>query len=239
MARRGTRHARGFTLVELLIAVAIALFLIGGILTLVQSTRSAFSTQNALAQFQDNQRLTMTFMAEVIESAGYFPSPQTYTVGAVLPAAGVFGAVGQSVYAVPGDTLTVRFGAALNDNVFGCNGAQNLTVAPYDVLTSTFFIDVPTQRLMCTASSGAGTFTVPLVNGVTSLSAVYGIKRNLADTGSCTDTYLTTAQMLGSDWPKVCSVTVTVTFVNPLSPTAAPVSVSRVIAVMNTAGVNS
>ena len=165
------------------------MFLIGGILTLVQSTRAAFSTQNALAQFQDNQRLTMTFMAEVIEAAGYFPSPQTYTVGAVLPATPMFGTVGQSVYAVPGDTLSVRFGAALNDNVFGCNGAQNLAVAPYDVFTSTFFVDPATQQLMCTATSSAGTFTVLLVNGVTSLVAVYGVKRSLADTGSCTDTY--------------------------------------------------
>lgn len=224
---------------ELMIAITIAMFLIGGILTLVQSTRAAFSTQNALAQFQDNQRLTMTFMAEVIEAAGYFPSPQTYTVGAVLPATPMFGTVGQSVYAVPGDTLSVRFGAALNDNVFGCNGAQNLAVAPYDVFTSTFFVNAATQQLMCTATSSAGTFTVPLVNGVTSLVAVYGVKRSLADTGSCTDTYETTAQMTAADWPRVCSVTVTVTFVNPLSATAAPVSITRVIAVMNTAGVNS
>jgi len=242
--RRGTRRARGFTLVEMMIAVAIAIFLIGGILTLVQSTRAAFGTQNALAQFQDNQRLTMTFMAEVIESAGYFPSPQTYTVGQVLPAVGVFGTVGQSVYAVPGDTLSVRFGAALNDNVFGCNGAQNLTVAPYDVFTSTFYVNAATQQLMCTATNLAGAQPpVPLVNGVISLTTLYGVKRNPADTGSCTDTYETTAQMTASgDWPKVCSVTITVTFVNPLgtpAAPAAPVSISRVIAVMNTAGVNS
>ena len=237
---RGARRARGFTLVELMIAVAIAIFLIGGILTMVTSTRAAFSTQNALAQFQDNQRLTMTFMAEVIESAGYFPSPNLYTVGAVLPANATFATVGQSVYAVPGDTLSVRFGAALNDNVFGCNGAQNQTVAPYDVFTSTFYVDPVNQRLMCTAATTAGPLPpVILVNGVTSLTTLYGVKRSPADTGSCTDTYLNTGQMLATDWPRVCSITVTVTFVNPLSPTAAAVSITRVIAVMNAAGVNS
>jgi type IV pilus assembly protein PilW len=225
--------------VELLIAVAIALFLIGGVLTLVQSTRNAFANQTALSQFQDNQRLTMTFMAEVIESAGYFPSPQTYTVGAVLPPTGLFGSTGQGVVGTPGDTISVRFGAAVNDNVFGCNGAQNLVTAPYDVFFSTFFVDPVKQQLKCTATNAAGTTTVILVNQVTNLQAVYGVKRSAAATGSCTDTYLTTANMLATDWPNVCSVTVTVTFVNPINATAAPVTVTRMIAVMSTAGVNS
>jgi type IV pilus assembly protein PilW len=230
----------GFTLVELMIAVAIALFLIGGILTLVQSTRNAFATQTALSQFQDNQRLTMTFMAEVIESAGYFPNPNLNTVGAVLPPAAPFTVAGQGVVGLPGDTITVRFGAAQFDNVFGCNGAQNLAVAPYDVFTSTFFVDPVKQQLLCTSSTTvAPPVNVILVNGVTSLQAVYGVKRSPADTGSCADTYLTTAQMLVTDWPNVCSVAVTVQFVNPLSPAAAPVTITRMIAVMSTAGVNS
>jgi len=244
LGRRAARQVHGFTLVELMIAIAVALFLIAGILTLVQSTRSAFATQTALSQFQDNQRLTMTFMAEVIESAGYFPSPNLYTAGAILPPAPNLSptppwtVTGQSVIGTPGDTITVRFGAALNDNVFGCNGAQNLAVAPFDVFISTFFVDAA-NRLMCTATSAAGTSTVVLVNQVTNLQAVYGVKRNPADTGSCTDTYLRTTQMLPSDWPNVWSVTVTVTFVNPLDNTAAPVTITRVIAVMTAAGVNS
>ena len=80
---------------------------------------------------------------------------------------------------------------------------------------------------------------VILVNGVTSLHAVYGVKRSPADTGSCADTYVPTALMAAADWPNVCSVAVTVTFVNPLNKTATPVSITRLIAVMSTAGVNS
>ncbi len=240
LGHRGARQVRGFTLVELMIAIAIALFLIGGILTLVQSTRNAFATQTTLAQFQDNQRLTMTFMAEVIESAGYFPNPNLNTVGAVLPPAAPFTVAGQGILGSVGDTITVRFGAGLNDNVFGCNGAQNLTVNPYDVFISTFSVDPVNQQLVCTLTNGAGPQPpVILVNQVTNLQAVYGVKRSPADTGSCTDTYLSTANMLATDWPNVCSVTVTVTFVNPTSKTGAPVSITRVIAVMNAAGVNS
>ena len=240
-------HARGLTLVELLIAMTVALFLVGGVLTLVQSTRSTFAAQTALAQFQDNERLALSFITEVIESAGYFPNPKLYTAAQVLPAVGVFGA-GQSVYGVhnaaaPGDSVTVRFGAALNDDVFNCSGALNTGVAPYDTFVNQFYVDPVKQQLMCTATSSVANLTVPLVNNVTNLQVVYGVKRNPTDTGSCTDTYLTANQMapplFPNDWQNVCSITVTVTFVNPLSKAGAPVSVSRVIAVMNAAGVNS
>jgi type IV pilus assembly protein PilW len=245
LGRRAAPPAHGFTLVELMIAVAIALFLIGGVLTLVQSTRNAFGNQTKLAQFQDNQRLTMTFMAEVIESAGYFPDPFHNTVGAVLPPtalppAAPFTVAGQGVTGLPGDTIIVRFGAGPGDNVFGCNGVQNIAVAPYDVFTSTFFVDPVNQQLVCTSSTTAAPpVNVILVNGVVSLHAVYGVKRSPADTGSCADTYVPTALMAAADWPNVCSVAVTVTFVNPLNKTATPVSITRLIAVMSTAGVNS
>jgi type IV pilus assembly protein PilW len=240
LVRRDSRPARGFTLVELLIAVAIALFLIGGVLTLVQSTRDAFGNQTKLAQFQDNQRLTMTFMAEVIESAGYYPDPFHNTVGAVLPPTAPFTVAGQGVTGSAGDTITVRFGAGPGDNVFGCNGVQNGAVAPYDVFTSKFFVDPVNNQLKCTPSTNAGPqTTVVLVNGVTSLTAVYGVKRSPADTGSCADTYLSTANMLAADWPNVCSIAVTVQFKNPITPAATPISITRLIAVMSTAGVNS
>ena len=88
---------RGFTLIELMIAITVAIFLVGGLLMMVQSTRNTFASQNQLAQLQDNERLVLTFMTEVIESAGYFPNPKLYTSAAVLPIAPSFAAPGQAV----------------------------------------------------------------------------------------------------------------------------------------------
>jgi hypothetical protein len=117
-------------------------------------------------------------------------------------------------------------------------------VAPYDTFVNEFWINyaVPSNPVLtCTFSSASGvqpTVAVPLVNGVTNMSIQYGIKRNVADTGSCADTYLPATLMLAADWSNVCSIALTVTFANPINP-AAPISITRVIAVMNTAGVNS
>jgi type IV pilus assembly protein PilW len=246
-SRTARRHLSGFTLIELMIAITIAVFLVGGLLMMVQSTRNTVTTQTQLSQLQDNERLVLTFMTEVIESTGYFPNPQLYTAAQVMPVAGPFAAQGQAVIgtfnaAAPGDTVTIRYGALLNDNVFNCRGSQNTTVGPYDTFVNKFWINAVNPSnpvLTCTFSSGASpAVDVPLVNGVQNMTILYGIKRNLADTGSCADTYLNAGQMAVADWSNVCSISLTVTFASPLTP-ATPVSITRVIAVMNTAGVNT
>jgi len=247
---------RGFTLIEMMVAITLGVFLISGLLMMVQSTRAAFGNQQLLAQFQDNQRLAMTFITEVTESAGYFPDPVHNTntsfllAGYVIPHGGqTFATAGQAVYgtytaAAPGDTVTIRYAAAPADNVFNCKGTINTTGAT-DVFINTFWINpanVNNSVLTCTVSSANGAFAkadVPLVNGVKSMTILYGVKRSLVDTGSCADTYLNASQMLVADWSNVCSINLNIAFTNPLDKTKPPIVIQRVIATMNAAGVNS
>ncbi len=70
---------RGFTLIELLITITIALFLLGGLLRIVQNVKTTYVNQQALAQLQDAQRFAMTVIADVVQEAGYFPTPVTQT----------------------------------------------------------------------------------------------------------------------------------------------------------------
>jgi len=249
-SRIGTRHLSGFTLIELMIAITVAIFLVGGLLMMVQSTRNTVTTQTQLAQLQDNERLVLTFMTEVIESTGYFPDPHTYTAAQVMPVAPSFATAGQAVSGIyaggvaPGDTVSIRYGAGLNDDVFNCRGTKN-AVGPYDTFVNTFWINNANPNnpiLTCTFSSGAVPLPgvqVPLVNGVQNLTVLYGVKKNPVDTGTCTDTYLNAGQMLAADWSNVCTIKITVTFINPLNTGPATIPITRVIAVMNTAGVNT
>jgi type IV pilus assembly protein PilW len=238
---------RGFTLVELMVAIVVSIFLVGGLLMMVQSTRNAFGNQNLLGQLQDNERLAMTFLTHVVESTGYFPDPVNNTGALLMPANVTFVAPGQAVVgtfaaAAPGDSISIRFAAAAGDtNLFNCLGLTN-TAAATDTFTNTFSVNAQKQ-LQCTATSQLGTFapsTVPLVTGVENLTILYGIKRSPNDTGSCADTYLNASQMLVADWSNVCSVSVTITFTNPIPPQNPPtIPIRRVIATMSAAGVNS
>src|SRR5580693_4623245 len=106
-ARTHIRH-RGFTLIELMIALLIGIFLLGALLTIVQTNRTVFGDQNKMAQLQDAERMALTMMSDVIQSAAYFPTPYNAPSGVIgntltgslpsIAAPVVFAAPGQGVY---------------------------------------------------------------------------------------------------------------------------------------------
>src|SRR4029077_6122706 len=81
---------RGFTLVELMVTVGIALFLLGGLVTIVQNVRQTSITQQRLAELQDAQRFALTVITDAVQAAGYFNDPTAFTTGS-FPIAGAFG----------------------------------------------------------------------------------------------------------------------------------------------------
>jgi len=210
------RVARGFTLVELMVTVAIALFLLYGLVTIVETVRRTSLDQNSLAQLQDQQRFAMTVLTDVIQAGGYFPDPTAWTLTSSLPAAAPFGQ-GQPFFgthnaAAPGDTIGVRYRTALNDGVINCTGGSNTAFNPTHLYTNSLSVS-PTGQLQCALDGAA---PLPLVSGVLNLTIYYGVKRNFAITDYNVDTYLTADQMLPADWNNVSSVRILLTFTNPL-----------------------
>jgi type IV pilus assembly protein PilW len=238
--RLSAHTQRGFTLVELMVTVGIALFLLYGLVTIVQTVRRTSLDQQSLAQLQDQQRFAMTVLTDVIQAGGYFPDPTTWTPATSLPAAAPFGQAqpftGTHSAAAPGDTIGVRYRTAQNDGVINCIGGTNTLFNPTHLYTNSF--SVLAGQLQCALDGAA---PVPLVSGVTNLTIYYGVKRNFAVTDYNVDTYLTADQMLNTDWDNVSSVRVVLTFTNPLykgpgggqQPT---VTFDRVVEVMARAG---
>jgi type IV pilus assembly protein PilW len=233
-------HAeRGFTLVELMISILIALFLTGGLLTLVQAMKRTSGVQSGLSQLQDSERMAMTLIADVIQSAGYFPQPTVNTAAGEFPVTGPFTFAGQSVVGTgaftdpaPGNTITVRYATGGTtvpppppvvgpDNTIDCTG--NPSPIP-TIFTSTFSIAVdPTTGLSSLAcqlqnsAAGNAPTTVYLVGGVTQLQVLYGVQTNPAVNNGSADTYLDAATVTALGyWTKIVSVKITLTFVNPL-----------------------
>lgn len=239
---------RGFTIVELMIALLIGLFLLGGLLTMVQNDRRAFGTQNQMAQLQDNERLALTMMTDVIQMAGYFPDPTSNSAQSTLLATGATtpamvagqALTGQLNASAAGDTITVRYASSGSDGILTCTGVSTTGgITPYINKFSVAVNAAGVSQLLCTREDG---IAYPLVNGVTSLVVMYGV--NTTGSGNNVDSYLTAQQVTaGANWGNVISVRVTLTFNNPLYSVASPqgqpatLQVSRNIAVMNQTGI--
>ena len=250
--RRMARGQRGFTLVELMVTVAIALFLLAGLVTILQNVRATYANQQSLAQLQDQQRFAMTVLTDVIQAGGYFPDPLGMTAGSALPAAGVY-QVGQAFTGIQGagvpDSIGVRYRTANGDGVILCDGSSNTAVPPGSQLYTNLFTVVPPAgavpgQLQCTLN---GNPALTLVTGVQGLTIYYGVKRNPAVVDYNVDTYLTANQMLlagpnGNDWLNISSVRIVLTFTNPLAGQPGQpgtIIFERVIEVMARAGVHT
>lgn len=243
--RRPTRvsgvRQRGLTLVEMMVAVTIALFLLGGVLLIVQHTRSTFTNTNRLSQLQDGQRLAMTIVTDVVQSAGYFPDPTTYTAAGAFPTLSPYAAgqvvTGTHAMTGPQDTLGVRYMTASGDGILNCLGGANTTGA---AVTYSNVFRIASGSLVCDLNDGAVVTTHALVDGVEDLQVWYGVKRDFTADNFNVDTYLRQADMTAADWRNVTCVRVVLVFTNPLKgqpgqPNTIPFE--RVIAVMNRAGV--
>jgi type IV pilus assembly protein PilW len=216
---RGPRLGRaqaGTGLIELMVAILISMILLLGLFSFVYGTRQTFTAQNQLAQLQDNERMAMTLLSGVVQTAGYFPNPASIRPSAAFPLSTPF-AASQTVYGAPaataGDQIWVRYQAGTNDDVMDCTGQTNTGTTALSIV-NTFYVQ--NNQLVCQATdNGVSSAVIPLVNGVTGMSVLYGVDTN--SDGSA-DQYLTAATVTANgQWNSVVSVQVTLTFSNPLT----------------------
>ncbi len=248
-ARRANcaQRSRGFSLVELMIAVLLAIFLIGGLLTLVQTMKQTTGVQSGLSQLQDGERFASELLNASIQSAGDYPNATIGGAAANFPAINVTvpatGSIlafaqgqvvsGADTAAPAGSVIGVRYmtsgtAAAYPDGLISCAGNTSPTQVTW---INVFYVDA-SGNLQCqlTTIDLAGNQTVtttPLVYGITALGVLYGQRTNTNATTLSVDSYLsaTATSALAAvanstwqpGWAQVRSVQVTFTFTNPLA----------------------
>jgi len=231
-------RSTGFTFVELLIAMMLAVFMMFGLYTILQNAKDASTAQTNLSQQTDNERYAMTLIGEVVQSAGYFTAPQVNTASAVFTPTAPFVTSGQAISGTTGgatgDTVTIRYYAYSADKIYNCDGSVTSAAAP-QIYTNQFSVSAAGNQLMCSVNGGAA---VALVDNVSKLGVLYGVRTNAGTPADTIDTYLTAAQMTPAYWLKVVSIQVTVTFVNTVNVNgqAAAIPVTRTIALMSAVG---
>jgi type IV pilus assembly protein PilW len=242
---------RGLSLISLLIALTIGVFLLAGLFDLWLQTRNTFQAQGSLAELQENERMALTVMANTIQSAGYYPLAENYatppsattwnTLNA-FPVNANFATAGQYIVGTTGvapasDTIIVRF---MTDshflNEFDCLGQ---THADDTLVTNTYTSNGTDLTCQVTTSTAGGAAVVgptqSVVSGVTQISALYGI--DPTGTGSVTE-YLDGGAVTNANWPFVRSVSIQLSFKNPLfgqaGQTKTSFTVTRVISIPQT-----
>lgn len=214
----------GMSLVELMVALVLSLFLLAGLFTIFFSVKTSYNSQTALAALQDNESLAASVLANTIQAAGYFPYNTTYTSRyEAFPASGATWAAGQVVYArsTPyGAALYLRLIPSQTLDCLGNNGT-GVEVNEFSILTN----GSSANSLACTVSGASGSHTSALVGplntlgtnsaggGLQHMSVLIGVANNA---GTSVDQYYTPTTMPAGAWVKARSIVMTLTFFNPL-----------------------
>lgn len=205
---------RGLSLIELMVALALSLFLIAGVVVMFFSTNQSYRVQQQVAALQQHERLAATFVGSVVQSAGYYAEPMTFDRESAFPVNSTFTNPGQSIYGTSSsyaggynDTISLRMLPGPDDQVLNCLGDRNTGTAA-QLYVNKFFLNTTNQQLECTLSGpGITAQTQPLLNGITSLQFLYGVDTN--GDGSA-DRYLDAAAI--TNWSAVRSVTMVLGF---------------------------
>jgi len=233
---------RGYSMVELMVAIAVAVFLLAGLCSVLQNTRNTSNNQTVLAQLQDNERIAMTILSETVQQAGYYPNPLNTTLAAGFPASTVTTAFTQAGQLLlggfntdvggVGDFITVRYQSDATNTILNCLGKSDIVGVAHEYRFSVATVGKVTS-LFCTRDADPA---IPLVDNVSNLRIYYGVDTTGAGNG--VNAYIPGEFMTPTNWLNVYSVKITLTFVNPLASqpgqAAAPaIAFTRIIGVMS------
>ena len=125
------KNNKGFTIVELLVAMAISLIVMGSIYSVYQSQQRSYVVQEQVAVMQQNLRAGMTMLTRDIRMAGYDPTV-SYSVGITLANADEleFARVNDAW----DDTDTIEYRLSDNDLFRVINDADQLVAENIDAL---------------------------------------------------------------------------------------------------------
>jgi type IV pilus assembly protein PilW len=217
------RHARGFTLVELMVAVTIGLLLTVAVAQLFVGSRRSYATSDDLSRMQENMRYAHDVLSRTIRMSGYMSAPTRFSVDTdsypgVFPAgsaalSGTDGDAGSSLTTVTNaDSLTVLY-QGTSDAVGNPDGVTvdcaGQPVGANVTSTNIFSIlkDATTNRSSLVCQTATGGPAILLVDDVENMQILYGEEK----TGDFTaDTYVPAD--LVSDMNRVVSVRIALLF---------------------------
>ncbi|MGB1579958.1 MAG: PilW family protein [Nevskiales bacterium] len=223
-----TSH-NGFTLVELLIALAISLFLLAALVQIMASSSAAFRTNEGVSRIQEGGRFAMEIIGRQVRNAGYHSDNISQNLSTDLASWPLNTAAAPGDFAIEGtdgaagvggapdapDTLFIRYYIPSDCTQDACVNApiniNDADINPDEWIEVQFSVDAD-RILRCNILDDTGTNNSisggnqPLLEGVTNMQVIYGVNVG----GNMRYNTATTVTANG-DWPNVVSVRVNLT----------------------------
>jgi type IV pilus assembly protein PilW len=187
---------RGFTLVEMMIAIVIGMLLVAGTLSVFLSTKQGYRMTNGLSLMQSTGRATLDLLTQDIMMAGYPESGgiETFVTGAGFTEDGGGNA---------SDMFTVRYESSTD--CLNTPGGTPVYADGKQYAKNRYFIQ--NGNLMCESLKEDNTvFTAAavLVPGIENMQLLYGEDNNAGDGVTNATRYVTAGNV--ADWNNVVSV---------------------------------
>lgn len=133
MPMKGHTHCRGFSMVELMIALIITLILLAGIGQIFLSSKKSYTIQGSLSRIQDSGRYAMDVLTQDLRRAGYWGGNTDITA--------ITGTLAQVAEAGTCAEASTNWALSLDKKVFGLNDSRGTygclpatTLPPQDIL---------------------------------------------------------------------------------------------------------
>jgi type IV pilus assembly protein PilW len=209
------RHQYGMTLIEIMIALLIGAFLIGGVLEIFINSKQTYRMQDGLSRLQENGRFALDFIGQDIRMTSYW--------GCLIKATGDI--IGTDNNAVTGDnidngtdTLSLKSIFATNANTtplvtptVTCGATVTPAIAPalpttpdaiaYADPTSTITYRINNAVLQRITNNQ----TNDMIEGVESMQLLYGVDK---DADGWANYYVSANNIVLTEWEKVTSIRV-------------------------------
>jgi type IV pilus assembly protein PilW len=183
---------KGFTLVELMIAIVLGLLLMAGAVSIFMSTKQGYRLESGLSLMQATGRGTMDLLAREVMMAGF---PQVREIETFIPAMTTDGGGSSS------DQFAVRY----QSDTDCLNGATPVYADGERYAKNMYFIDVDNNlRCRTLAEDDSTILEAVVVQGVENLQLLYGEDNIAADSVVNATRYVTAGNV--TDWDNVVSV---------------------------------
>lgn len=202
---------KGTSLVELMIAMTIGLFLVIAVTSIYLVIKKNFIGSTSITSSQESYRLVLNNISRSIQTAGYIISPFTETQETVFTANTLFKNDGQFIYGTETNSksFSVRYQTSSGDSVLNCNGTSNETGANV-IFTNTFTLEGNTLTCSSSFNNEAATKT-NVAENISELNILYGFDSN---NDQKIDSYVNAASIDSNNWNSVYSVRLAIKFLD-------------------------